>query len=475
MNQVARTFLLVGLVVAILFAMRFLPTIYLGDNALRRVNILSDLYPESLLETDSTEVLDIPEPPSVVASVPDSVLVYDSIDGVDTVIPRMVQPQTTPDGVMMIADYGQGQPGGMHHFYQQLSRVKELNRPVRIAYFGDSFIEGDILSADLREQLQTQFGGNGVGWVDCASPICGFRQTVRHSFEGLREYEVVKRPFNTQVQSIAQRYFIIDGNKATFVYQGSKSRKHLSDWQKATFFFRTQDSITIATKMNRDSLVYDVLCGDGQLQTFTKRHPSMRKIIYSISAASPDTYLYGVALESNQGVIVDNFSMRGSSGVSLGNIPSGVLREFAAQRPYDLIIFHFGLNVANENVRNYKPYIQQLGNVIRRFKAAYPQTSILIVSMTDRDQRSMEGIHTMQGVESLVGYQQIMAANQRVAFFNLFQAMGGRESMKTLVDKGLANKDYTHISHAGGRRLATHLVESILAGFDIYKNSNSHE
>ena len=104
--------------------------------------------------------------------------------------------------------------------------------------------------------------------------------------------------------------------------------------------------------------------------------------------------------------------------------------------------------------------------VIRRFKAAYPQTSILVVSMTDRDQRSMEGIHTMAGVESLVGYQQIMAANEQVAFFNLFQAMGGRESMKTLVDKGLANKDYTHISHAGGRRLATYLVKSILAGFD---------
>jgi hypothetical protein len=110
-----------------------------------------------------------------------------------------------------------------------------------------------------------------------------------------------------------------------------------------------------------------------------------------------------------------------------------------------------------------------MGSVIRHFKAAYPQASILVVSMTDRDQRSTEGIHTMAGVESLVGYQQIMAANEKVAFFNLFQAMGGRESMKTLVDKGYANKDYTHISHAGGRRLATHLVESILAGFDIYK------
>jgi len=37
------------------------------------------------------------------------------------------------------------------------------------------------------------------------------------------------------------------------------------------------------------------------------------------------------------------------------------------------------------------------------------------------------------------------------------------------VDKGYANKDYTHISHAGGRRLATYLVKSLLAGFDIYK------
>ena len=450
MNQVARTFILVGLVVVILFAMRFLPTIYLGDNELRQVNILSDLLPETLSGTDSTEVLDIPEPPSVVASVPDTVVVYDSIDGVDTVIPRMIQPQTTPEGVTM-------------------ARVKELNRPVRIAYFGDSFVEGDILSCDLREQLQTQFGGNGVGWVDCASQIYGFRQTVRHSFEGLREYEVVKRPFNAQVQSIAQRYFTIDGNRATFVYQGSKSRKHLNNWQKATFFFRTEDTITVATKMNSDTLVSDVIGGDGQLQTFTKHHPSMHKIIYSVSDASPKTFLYGVALESNQGVIVDNFSMRGSSGVPLGTIPSAVLREFAAQRPYDLIIFHFGLNVANENVRNYSSYIHQMGSVIRHFKAAYPQTSILVVSMTDRDQRSTEGIHTMAGVESLVGYQQIMAANEKVAFFNLFQAMGGRESMKTLVDKGYANKDYTHISHAGGRRLATHLVESILAGFDIYK------
>ena len=231
----------------------------------------------------------------------------------------------------------------------------------------------------------------------------------------------------------------------------------------------------MGTRINRDTTIYEQLLGDGQLQTLTRRHPSMRRITYSVSSASPTTYLYGVALESNQGVIVDNFSMRGSSGVSLSGIPSSVLNEFASHRPYDLIIFHFGLNIANEKMHDYSGYTKQMGDVIKRFKAAYPQTSILIVSMSDRDQRDAEGIHTMSCVESLVGYQQIMAANQQVAYFNLFKAMGGRESMKALVDKGLANKDYTHITFGGGRRLATYLVESIMAGYDNYINSNSYE
>ncbi|MDR0995154.1 MAG: hypothetical protein LBL81_02555, partial [Tannerella sp.] len=43
-------------------------------------------------------------------------------------------------------------------------------RPVRIAFLGDSFIEGDILVADFRQALQQQFGGRGVGFVPVNSP-----------------------------------------------------------------------------------------------------------------------------------------------------------------------------------------------------------------------------------------------------------------------------------------------------------------
>ena len=191
-----------------------------------------------------------------------------------------------------------------------------------------------------------------------------------------------------------------------------------------------------------------------------------------MSDISPNTYVYGVALESESGVVVDNFSMRGSSGVSLKDMPRKVLSEFASVRPYDLIIIHFGLNVVNEksHAANYKAYTSQMGKAIEHLRESFPEASILVVSMPDRDQRTAAGIRTMLGVESLVAYQQIMAAEHHTAFFNLFEAMGGRESMKALVDQGLANKDYTHLTISGGRRLGTLIVNYLNSGYDRYKS-----
>ena len=128
-------------------------------------------------------------------------------------------------------------------------------------------------------------------------------------------------------------------------------------------------------------------------------------------------------------------------------------------------MLHFGLNVANSKQGNYSGYTRQMGQAIDHLRQAYPQASILIVSMPDRDQRTAAGLRTMKGVEQLVAYQQLMASEHAVSFFSLFQAMGGRESMKDLVDRGLANKDYTHINFKGGRYLARFLFDALMAGY----------
>ncbi len=499
MNQCARTFILVGLVVAILLALHFLPQLTIGDQQLRRVNLLSDVLPEVLPDDldampeipEIPEVPKAPKAPEAPPSAPEGATIDSSADKtieapsgavkgatIDSSADKTIE---APSGAVggaseAILDYSQGQPGGMQHFYHALASVSQLGRPVRVAYYGDSFIEGDIFTADLRELLQDRFGGNGVGWVDCASQVHGFRTTVGHTFSGIHEYEVVKRPFNAANQGIAQRYFTVaDGARIT--YKGSKVRRHLSAWDQAIFYLRSGGGLTLKATFNGDTTVVDSVPGSQNLQAIVRtagwqpgdslqRPRQMTSASYTVSKAGNSTLLFGVALEPKQGVVVDNFSMRGSAGYTLSQIPAATLAQFAAQRPYDLIVLHFGLNVANSKQGNYSGYTRQMGQAIDHLRQAYPQASILIVSMPDRDQRTDAGLRTMKGVEQLVAYQQLMASEHAVSFFSLFQAMGGRESMKDLVDRGLANKDYTHINFKGGRYLARFLFDALMAGYE---------
>ena len=71
-----------------------------------------------------------------------------------------------------------------------LDELAKAPRPVRIAYFGDSFIEADILTADLREMLQQKYGGCGVGFVDVykRQSIERFHATHKKFFEDIKKY-----------------------------------------------------------------------------------------------------------------------------------------------------------------------------------------------------------------------------------------------------------------------------------------------
>ena len=126
-----------------------------------------------------------------------------------------------PKGTERIVDYSAGKPGGLDHFYSQLNMLAQkqaVGRPVRIAYFGDSYIEGDILLADLREDLQKQYGGYGVGWIDAGNDLDQYKHTVDNKFTGLTEH-MVKKPASYDVNQagIAERYYTMNG-QATMSY-----------------------------------------------------------------------------------------------------------------------------------------------------------------------------------------------------------------------------------------------------------------
>ena len=54
-------------------------------------------------------------------------------------------------------------PIALHAFFKALNHLKQDSTLIRILHYGDSQIEGDHITGQLRKNFQTQFGGSGVG------------------------------------------------------------------------------------------------------------------------------------------------------------------------------------------------------------------------------------------------------------------------------------------------------------------------
>ncbi|WP_417198907.1 hypothetical protein [Agathobaculum butyriciproducens] len=70
-----------------------------------------------------------------------------------------------------------------------------------------------------------------------------------------------------------------------------------------------------------------------------------------------------------------------------------------------------------------------------------------------------------------------IAAESGIAFWNMFDAMGGDGSMAKLVHAkpSMANYDYTHINFRGGKHLAGLLYETMIYGKEQYDRRRAYE
>lgn len=448
-----KTLLLTVLVIVLLFALHFLPSFSVFGMKLRKINILSQIitFPG---DNETIDVIPKPKDPKQIQARSKNGKLLDF-------------KEIWPKGVQPVLDYSEGNGGGMDHFYAMVdsaARHKLKGRPVRVAYYGDSFIESDILVADLREMLQSKYGGNGVGWIDAGNDLEQYKRSIKATFSGITEHMVMKKNgYNVAMAGIAERYYTTNGS-ASLILDGTKEYPHAATWNNSRMYFRTNGNTSIDVKTDKKAWLSKVFSGSPALQVLEETgHTS--EVRYHFKGTP---VLFGAALESDGGLVIDNFSMRGSTGASLADLPDGTLDDFNRQRPYDLIILQFGVNAvdANSTDKDMHDYLAKMKNVIRKFRRCFPEASILVVSTPDRG--SKEGGATMPNIKALEGYQKELAAEERVGFYSLFHAMGGEGSMAKLHDKGMSSADYVHVSHGGGKIIAHQMFNSLVAGENNY-------
>lgn len=362
----------------------------------------------------------------------------------------------------------------LFRFFQALEKAETKNGQARIFYFGDSMIEGDLITQTLRNNLQKRFGGEGVGWVPIASQTAGFRRSVVHTFsEQIPTYSLFKGKHKTFSFGIGGEVFPIRADSTTpwVRYVTSKMFSTLDTFPSARFFYQPllgesePSAGYLKTKWgNIDLPNKDTVSAVWLTQLPTKAVTAEFHLNRPIGA-------YGMSLESKSGVILDNFSIRGTNGITLLQIPGSTLRGFNGLLQPSLIVLQYGLNLAEPNRTNFEGYRIQLEKVIRHFQRNCPQASILILGVADKGGKVDGELSTETCIPYILDVQRRAALNCGVAFFSLYDAMGGEGSMVRWVKEekpALANLDYTHVNGLGAAKLAGLIQKFLMDGYQQY-------
>jgi hypothetical protein len=351
----------------------------------------------------------------------------------------------------------------LQRFFAALDNVNNLGRPVRIAFLGDSFIEGDIIVAAFRTKMQERFGGRGVGFVPVTSNVAQYRPTIKHSADGWETYSIIKNRNYKYV--LSGMLFEPKSDHASIRLQMVDLCPQLKEVSSLKFIYSKNEQAEMLLKSEADTTLFKLPPTESVTQFEVKN--SFTECVLQFKNADGLNAI-GVALEDNQGIVVDNFALRGNSGIVMSELNGESCRKLQHLRPYDLIILQYGLNVASDSTLEYGWYRNKMVDVIAHIQDCFPGADILLLSVSDRSHKQGGAYSTMPAVLSLLRAQRQTAQNAEIAFWNTFAAMGGQNSMVKYVDSNWASKDYTHLSFRGGLEIAKMLYDAIITEKKLY-------
>lgn len=334
---------------------------------------------------------------------------------------------------------------------------------VRIAFMGDSFVEGDIVTCDLREELQSRFGGRGAGFIPADIPFATVRKSIKRTSANWKTYSVMKP--KEAPEALRERLFV-----SGYLAEGRAGAT--TRWQ-ATTSHASLDSCTQARILliSRDTSRVEVVLGDTLRNEFMIAGDERVREIYvegpvddiRLRVVEGSVMCYGATMEGNGGVTVDNFSVRSNNGHAIFGTSATVNRQVDELLGYDLVVLQYGLNIMQKGQRVYAKYRDQVRDMIAYAERCFPNAAIMVVGVSDRWVKNSEtnAYEPIGSVDALTSYQRAAADSCKVVFWNTSRVMKGLGGMPTFVSNGWAAKDYTHINYAGGKRIANALTEAI--------------
>lgn len=332
-------------------------------------------------------------------------------------------------------------------------------------HYGDSQLECDYMSSTLRTYMQELFGGGGVGLL---SPnYYDYKETTSRSQSPEPESYLVFDQRNHKLSNgkygITGHSIQIDGNQNYTVTSTAKD-KFPTSYTFSKVSLVASNEVSVTANGNKMKLEAE---REGMKIYSTRVDPTNRCSIHVNGKA----YLYGLMLDTPTGVSVDNIALRGCSGTIFTGIEKSSFAPFYQMQDVGLIILQFGGNTAESlhTEEECKQYAETIRRQLKMFKQIAPKSKILFIPPADMGTSIKGKKQTYPILPTFNNTLKKMCMEEGVAFWNMFEAMGGMNTIVQWVnaDPPLAIRDYTHFTPLGAQTVTKILCET----FQIYYNS----
>jgi lysophospholipase L1-like esterase len=361
--------------------------------------------------------------------------------------------------------------GELEHFYDSLHRA-ERRLPGAVAHvlhYGDSPTTGDLITADVRELLQKQFGDAGHGFVLIGQPWAWY------SHRGVSVQSSGWRISPATQSTLRDGMFGIGGVS----FEGSPG-----DTAHVALGTGGHTRLEIAYLRQPGGGLLSVTGGDqilGAIDTAGERAsgfagvpvpPGVRRLEIRVERAP--VRVFGAYLtKPSSGVIYSSLGLNGGYVSVLARIfQEGHWREQLRHYRPSLVVVNYGTNESVYEKFVDFAYEKEMKEIVRRLRQALPESSILVMSPMDRGEKGEGGaIVTPPVMSRLVRMQEKVARETRCAFFNTFQAMGGAGTMAKWYTSQprLVGADYLHPLPAGAKQIGALLFRALMDGYHRHK------
>jgi len=341
----------------------------------------------------------------------------------------------------------------------------------RIIHYGDSQIEGDRMSGYIRNRLQGYHGGSGPGFIPIVQAYQQISANVTPSANWKRyaAFDPTHKRFSHKkygaYTSISRFTKVYDFENDSINLENIETTKATIDIgvsQRSYALLRNVTSIglhygnallpiSIQVYNDGELIKSDSLIVDGNYHTYSINlsvAPSNLRIELE-SKISPD--FYGLTLDGSKGISMDNVAMRGASGTVFAAMDSENFAQMYQQLQPKVLIFQFGGNTVpylkdSSSVRNYAANLQ---NHLNWTRSKTNNASVIFIGPSDMTTTDNGELVTYKLLPYLNKVLKDTCLENGIAYWSLFDAMGGKNSMKHWVDQKLATSDYTHFSPSG--------------------------